>query len=52
MYDDGCKAANADGALEYDSSDFNRDCKTNLEDLAEMAAAWLFDYTATEAIVK
>jgi len=52
VYDDGCKAANADGALEYDSSDFNRDCITNFEDVVEMVAAWLLDYTATEAIVK
>jgi hypothetical protein len=52
VYDDACKAANADGTLEYDSSDFNRDCITNFEDVVEMVAAWLIDYTATVAIVK
>jgi len=52
VYDDACKAANADGTLEYDSTDFNRDCITNFEDVVEMVAAWLIDYTATVAIVK
>ena len=52
LYDDGCKAANADGTLEYDSTDFNQDCNTDLEDLAELAAAWLSDYTTTVPIVK
>jgi len=47
VYDDACKAANADGALEYDSSDFNRDCITNFDDFAELALAWLDDYTLT-----
>jgi hypothetical protein len=49
VYDDACKAAGADGTLKYDPSDFNQDCITDFEDLALMAAAWLYDYTITEA---
>jgi len=47
VYDDACKAANADGMHKYDSTDLNKDCITNFEDFALMA--WLYDYTITEA---
>jgi hypothetical protein len=43
LYDDACQAAKALGTV-LDVTDFNQDCITNLEDLAEMSAAWLVDY--------
>lgn len=49
VYDDACKAANADGTHEFDSTDLNQDCITDFLDFAWMAAAWLNDYTITEA---
>jgi hypothetical protein len=49
VYDDACKAANADGMHKYDSTDLNKDCITDFEDFALMATAWLYDYTITEA---
>ncbi len=49
VYDDACKAANADGMQKYDSTDLNQDCITDFEDFALMATAWLYDYTITEA---
>jgi hypothetical protein len=45
VYDDSCAAAAAVGsAVSYDPSDVNTDCITNLQDFAEVAAAWLVDY--------
>jgi hypothetical protein len=52
VYDDACKAANADGALEYDPVDFDANCITDLSDYAVMAAAWLVDYTLTGPVTK
>jgi len=49
VYDNACKAANADGMQEYDSTDLNQDCITDFEDFALLATAWLYDYTITEA---
>jgi hypothetical protein len=49
VYDDACKAANANGMHEYDLTDLNQDCITDFEDFALMATAWLYDYTITEA---
>ncbi|MHC4323567.1 MAG: hypothetical protein ACYSUX_04765 [Planctomycetota bacterium] len=49
VYDNACKAANADGMHNYDSTDLNKDCITDFEDFAIMATAWLYDYTITEA---
>lgn len=43
VYDDACQAGIALGAM-LDVTDFNLDCITNLEDLAEMSASWLEDY--------
>ena len=48
VYDDSCLAAEAFGTVEFDPSDFNQDCITNLKDLTEIAAAWLDDYKLTE----
>jgi hypothetical protein len=49
VYDDACKAANANGMHKYDSTDLNQDCITDFEDFALIATAWLYDYTITEA---
>ena len=47
VYDDSCLAAEAAGTVEFDPTDVNADCITNLKDFAELAAAWLVDYTLT-----
>ena len=47
VYDDACLAASATGLEEYDMTDLNEDCLTNLADFAYLAAAWLDDYTST-----
>lgn len=45
VYDDACQAAtNLGQTVVYDPTDFNRDCVTNFEDFAAMAATWLDDY--------
>ena len=49
VYDDACKAANADDMHKYDSTDLNKDCITDFKDFAIMVTAWLYDYTITEA---
>ena len=51
VYDDSCRAAIGAGA-DLDPADFDADCQTRLEDFAEMAEAWLVDYTLTEPIEK
>jgi len=52
VYDDSCKAANADGALEYDPADFDTNCITDLGDYAILAAAWLVDFSLTEPVAQ
>jgi hypothetical protein len=51
IYDDTCLAAIGAGE-EFDSGDINTDCKTRLEDFAEMAEDWLVDYELTEPVEK
>ena len=43
LYDDACGMGKAINALL--PTDFNEDCITNLKDFAELAKAWLEDYT-------
>ncbi|MHC4743711.1 MAG: hypothetical protein ACYS8Z_17480, partial [Planctomycetota bacterium] len=53
VYDDACQAALDLGeTVVFDSTDFNRDCITNFEDFALMAATWLDDYILTEPVPK
>ena len=48
VYDDSCAAAVAVSTeTVFDLSDFNRDCITDFEDFALMAADWLEDYSLT-----
>jgi len=47
VYDDACLATKAAGPVVIDSTDFNANCVTGLEDFAQMAMAWLVDYTIT-----
>ncbi|MCF7954622.1 MAG: hypothetical protein K9M75_02355 [Phycisphaerae bacterium] len=53
VYDNACMATRYGLGLgaEY-RADFNENCKTGLEDLAEMASAWLKDSSITEPIAK
>ncbi|MBW2098656.1 MAG: hypothetical protein JRG77_07615 [Deltaproteobacteria bacterium] len=49
VYETECDAARIGFSLaEENPQDFNGDCLTNLEDLAEVAKAWLVDYAITE----
>ena len=49
VYDDACQASVAsDPELDLDLGDLNADCITNLEDFADVASAWLVDYSSTE----
>jgi hypothetical protein len=53
VYDDSCEAAKGIGtAISFDPTDLNQDCITNLEDFAEVAAAWLDNYTLTGPTAK
>jgi len=53
VYDDACEMAKVLNPVNTDMpTDFNKNCVTGLDDLAIMVAAWLDDYTATEAVVK
>ena len=45
VYDDACEAAKGVGPVAFGPGDFNADCITDLADFAELAAAWLYDYT-------
>jgi hypothetical protein len=52
VYDDACQMARlGEGKIAVDGviidTDFNNDCVTNLEDFAQIAAAWLGDYSST-----
>ncbi|MCF7955571.1 MAG: hypothetical protein K9M75_07210 [Phycisphaerae bacterium] len=52
VYDDACKAALGAGTVTIKSADFNANCGTGLEDLAQMAADWMVDYSLTNPIEK
>lgn len=52
VFGDACQAALASGAIEFDATDFNSDCITDIVDLAELASKWLDDYTISAPAVK
>lgn len=54
IYDDTCLAAAAAAAdpLEFDLTDLDENCITNLGDFAEMAVTWMVDYSSTGPVVK
>ena len=52
LYDNSCEAGLVVNSVALDDSDFDTDCATNLGDFAEIAAAWLLDYTASDPIDK
>jgi hypothetical protein len=47
VYDNSCLAADDVGTVIFDPTDFNDDCLTNLNDIAEVAFNWLVDYALT-----
>ena len=51
VYDDACLVTIA-ADLPLDPGDVNTDCVTNFEDIAEMAADWVHDYSLTEPAPK
>jgi len=52
VYDDACKAALGGGTATIKSADFNANCVTDLEDLVQMAAEWLMDFSLTDPVDK
>jgi hypothetical protein len=52
VYDDSCEAAKGIGAVEFDLTDLDENCITNLADFAELAATWLVDYILTAPVPK
>jgi hypothetical protein len=53
VYDDACEAAREGLSLAADNpGDFDADCDTDPEDLAEMASTWLNDTGLMEAVVR
>jgi len=53
VYDDACKAAIIGKGLTADNTgDFNGNCITDPNDLAELAAKWLTGYTMPEPVTK
>lgn len=52
VYDNACKAVEAAGQAAYDPGDFNRDCVTDANDLAELAGKWLTYIGLTEPVLK
>jgi len=48
VYDTACLAAIDTDTTNFDHTDFNGDCTTNLEDLAVTAVSWIRDYLLTE----
>jgi hypothetical protein len=52
VYDDSCEAAKGIGAVEFDPTDIDENCITNLADFAELAATWLVDYILTAPVPK
>ena len=46
VYDDPCKAAESKGMeATYSEADFNMNCAVDIDDLAAIASAWLYDYS-------
>ena len=52
VYDNACLMGTALGLVDFDDSDLNADCVTNLADFAIMAIDWMADYAITEPAVK
>jgi len=52
LYNNNCQAAIIGLGQEYDPSDFDADCDTDLEDYVEIAEDWLVDYELTEPVEK
>jgi hypothetical protein len=52
VYDDGCQAALGAGETTIRPGDFNANCIMGLEDLAQMVAEWLVDFSLTEPVDK
>jgi hypothetical protein len=52
VYDNPCLASIIGLGQEYDPSDFDADCDTDIEDYAEIAEDWLVDYTLTAPVEK
>jgi hypothetical protein len=52
VYEDACQAAKAAGLGADNPGDFDGNCITGFEDLAEAAAKWLNDTGLTEPVVK
>jgi hypothetical protein len=53
VYDNACLAAFAAGLItEYDETDLDQNCITDLKDLGVMLAEWLVDYSATAPVPK
>jgi len=53
VYDDACEAARVGNGLAADNiGDFNGNCVTDPNDLAELATKWLTGYTLSEAVTK
>ena len=52
VYDNSCLAADDVGTVIFDPTDFNGDCLTNIEDLAELAYSWLVDYRLTAPAIE
>ena len=52
VYDTACKAAIGKGLAADNPTDFDGNCITGLEDLAEVATKWLNDTRLTEPVAK
>ena len=52
VYDDACRAALGAGTATIKPADFNTNCVTDLEDLAQVATDWLVDFSLTEPVDK
>jgi len=48
VYDNSCLAAQSQGPVVFDVTDFDKNCLTDIKDLAEAAMNWLVDYRLTE----
>lgn len=51
VYDDACKAGKGIGMTVIEPGDFNVDCITDLEDLVQMATAWLVSTKLDEPVL-
>ncbi len=52
VYDDACKAALGAGTATIAPADFNANCSTGLEDIAQLAVEWLVDFSLVEPVAK